>query len=929
MRRLLMMFVVLLLALSAVRAQGPVSAPTAPRLELNDERLLHLFDFEEADDLNFEDMPRYWFIVGRSGQTADAGFLRLPLHKQLLERQGFPKYATVGFNRPQQEKGDHSLKLTLNGGSAAAFLQVGALAAVPRSDYVITARVRTDKLEHARARLLAYYVNASGERIAMSAESTPLITTDGQWQTVLLRLPGEFDDAAWIGMQAELLQPQHQPAAANADPAAAHGRHTVTYQDVRGDAWFDDIAVWQVPRVVVRTQSAINLITAPDRPELALEVRDLTGRELTALITVYDHARHPIARTSRRIGQGNTAIWRWSPRIERYGWYLIDFALHEPDGLGGVMPTPVARTLRTFIWMPRRQRIDRYAQRRFIVDAPDADVREIALLTEVLRAAGLSDATLSAWSAETMSTDVEQRQIDLEQAVSQLVRSGAHVTMSFSPTPRELRTQLDLDANDPLALFAHRRGDWLAHVRPVLLRQGQHTRRWQWGKPSAAALVYDVDLAAHLRAADDVLREFTPRPMMVLPWRLSQPRRAAIDQPGVEYAIDVPPSILPVQFGDHLEEWTRSPAPSYTLHLRVDDATRLTHERRVEDLALRMLHAWEHEPAGLGVERPWTVGKDKYSAVHPDPLLAVFSTVAHKLAGRRVVGRLPLGDGLQAMIFNDTTGNRGGMLAVWNESAEEEAGAVELYLGESPVISDVWGNEAKLERVNGRHRFFATRTPQFIEGIDARLARFRSMFSFESKLVRSSQGVHHHTIVLGNPWPRPIQGEFLITSPEGQWKFTPGRIPFDIDPGQSVSYPIEVTVPVSETSDRKWMIARVRFSAERDYDVNLRAPMELGLPDLKMHSGLTVQDGTGDAIATVFVTNTGVEPRSFYTFAIMSGYARQEAIVTSLDPGESVMRKFTFTKAGPRVHTTKIRVGVRDISGPAMMNHVLNADVVE
>lgn len=524
-------------------------------------RLLHLFDFEEADDGNFEDKPRFWYAMGRSEQSSNRNFNSKPFNQKMMARKGFPNYTTVKFNQPQSKKGPHNLHLGLNGGSAGAFVEVGAIAAVPGSDYMVTARIKTSALEYARARLIVYFIDASGRRIESSMQASDLLNTANSWEQVTIKLFGNHTDAAWIGMQVELLQPQHQMDFERSVATSKSGKHSVRYQQVKGDAWFDDIAIWQVPRVVVQTQSPVNLIVSPQQPLLTLQVRDLIGQRMLAVTTVYNHRHEVVAKTSRYVGRGRTSQWQWQPGISRYGWYLVDLSLYEstgqkPAGLVGpngqvtpvdgltlssppqanaapnkpvapvalvnagntsspAIPTtavtqltkpagqprgrsisdetdakqkvvPITRALRAFLLLPKREHMARHDKQRFTVDVHEATGRELSLLPAVLKAGGLRSVSVSGWRRNTTSANIHMQQNVLDQLLDPLNQLNVAIEVNLSPVPDEIVDRLGVNRHNPIWLFGQPIKNWEPFVKPMLMRQGQHVRRWQLG-PSATA----------------------------------------------------------------------------------------------------------------------------------------------------------------------------------------------------------------------------------------------------------------------------------------------------------------------------------------------------------------------------------------------------------------------------------------------------------
>jgi len=79
-----------------------------------------------------------------------------------------------------------------------------------------------------------------------------------------------------------------------------------------------------------------------------------------------------------------------------------------------------------------------------------------------------------------------------------------------------------------------------------------------------------------------------------------------------------------------------------------------------------------------------------------------------------------------------------------------------------------------------------------------------------------------------------------------------------------------------------------------------------------------------DAVVTQFITNQGDKPVSLYAFVQTPGFPRQEGIISRLNPGQAIIRRFVIegvTSQGPV--DQPLRVGLRETRGPAVLNHVL------
>ncbi|MCC6580925.1 MAG: hypothetical protein IT440_10830 [Phycisphaeraceae bacterium] len=899
-----------------------------------DSRLVRMFDFEEAAQGNFEDMPMSWYRIGTPPRHGDAAFSKLPLHDHLIAAKGYPNYTDVRFDHPQQEQGNHCPYLGLDGSNAGAFLEVGAIPAVPSSNYRVTAQVRTSELTTSHAVVFAYFVDGYGKLIESSMTQTPPLRTGGQWESVSLNLTGEYGNAAWIGVQVELRQQ-------TSDPASLLGEHQIVLTQIRGEAWFDNVGIWQLPSIAIRTSSPVNVIRHPQKPKLTMEVRDLTGRPLDAEVTVYDHRLAPVATLKQALGDGASPVWNWTPTLPRFGWYLVDMIVHDHgDAIDAGAAKPpgqaiaVARTLAAMLWLPDIKAKSVSDLTRFGILAEGLPDEELNLTPMMMGALNLTNLTVSAWSDETTDTTIDQRLATLDQVIESMLGHGGRVALSFSPLPRQMAKRMDLDDRSPFELSETARNYWEPMLKPVLLREGQRVQSWWLTQVPNAASAYEPELTPRLADIRHQLQRLAPQPRMVLPWRLDQQENA--DSRGADsMVLHVSQAVRPEMFGEYLAPWRklfpdRSDSPDSSVggdagllaHLELPPATELAHPRRIDDLAIRMLCAWEASFDGLYLTLPWTVSTQPQLRLHPDPLLGVYAQIAHLMAGRKVVGRFNLARGIPCLILD---GAEGGLLAAWNQQAQDDNTLVNLYLGPNPQVMDVWGNISTPPLVNGRHQLTLSSTPCFIDGADIELATFRSSFTMNDPFIESRQTVHPRVLILRNPWPRTVSGHLMVVEPE-KWHISPQRVFFSIAAGQEYEIPVELSFPASEVAGEKELVAELEFSSVRRYNVRFTTPMELGLKDIRFDANLSVEGkdaDTEDVIVTQLVTNHGMSPVSLYAFANLQGFPRQERIISNLKAGQSILRRFRFPNAKAQALQQPIRAGLREVNGPAVLNHVL------
>ncbi len=881
-------------------------------------RQVALFDFEEAKFNNLESLPRHWYVIGRRPDTSDPNFSRQPLHQELARLTGYPHFTEVRFDRPQQEAGNHALLLKLSGGNAGAYVAVGTLPVVPGGDYLVTARVRTDGLRHARAVLRAYFVNAAGERLEQSQRQSEPMRTDGRWQELAVKLPGDDEAASWLGMQLELLQPERSPR-------SPLGGQQVLLQDVSGQALFDDVAVWQLPRVSLRTDSEVNIVRQPRQVSLRMDVRDLTGHRMRAQTVVYDHRLREVARTEQEVGGGLPTSWRWNPPLRGAGWYLADLRVRGETG-GAV----VARAVCSLLWLGPAQATESSEGSRFWLDASGVPREELAFLPQMLEALKLRGAVVSAFDPQSDLQELSRSGGALERVVQEVLAGGNSVELNLAPLPVELAQGLNLDPDKPFGMFAHRPGDWEPYLAPVMLRFGQRVSRWRLGEARSGDAFFFEQYPRMLATAAHHAQQLAPQPRLLVPWRVQQSPRSDGASAAVGFALHVPEGVTPAALPEHLHAWrqrsdgTSAPEAELVLDLALPSATNMSHASRIDHLAQRMIYAWSAGVWGLSVPSPWTRSDDRQLSLLPDPLLGVFAVVSQQLSGRRVTDWLPLSPGLRCAILE---GPSGGMLALWSDGASPEQAVMHEYLGPSPVMVDVWGERRPVPLVQGKHRVQATSTPIFIEGIDAKLALFRAAFKLDDPFIESRQTPHERTLTIRNPWSRTISGSMLVVGPEN-WRISPTKHFFSIASGRSSTVPVTLSFPVSEVTGPKKFTVRMDFIADEHYVVDLSTEMQLGLRDIGFDASVGSESnpqGGLDAVVTSLVTNRSNRPVSLYAFASMPGQPRQERIIARLLPGQTTVRRFRFTGAGSDevLRTTPLRAGLRETAGPAMANVLL------
>src|SRR5688572_11024663 len=212
------------------------------------ERVLRMIDFEERRLGNPEELPMHW---GK------------------IEGAGYPHYVDGFLSRERARSGTYGFKLELNGGSLAYRYDAGRVKVRPRSHYRVETFVQTTALKHARARLTVYFVDVDGRKVAGTERHSPLFVSKAGnegWERLAVELSAT-KDADSLVMELALLQPAQYSL-------VSLGEQTLFPQDIRGAAWFDDVAVSQVPKVKMSTERPGNIFRRGESLDVTVLVND-------------------------------------------------------------------------------------------------------------------------------------------------------------------------------------------------------------------------------------------------------------------------------------------------------------------------------------------------------------------------------------------------------------------------------------------------------------------------------------------------------------------------------------------------------------------------------------------------------------------------------------------------------------------------------
>lgn len=880
-------------------------------------RAVRLFDFEPSPREVF-DLPRFWDMA----QDAPGA-----------PRPGFPRWNQAGFDfESPAYRGQGSLRLTTRGGSACLRLESGVIAVFPNTDYLVTGMVRARGLERARAAIVVRYLDRANRPIP-GGETTSELVGSGPWRSLWATLPSRVTGAAFIQIDLVILQPEQFQR-------STLGKHQVWSEDRDADAWFDEVSVLQMPSVRLVTQEPTNIIESPARPMVEVSIRDLTGEALAADLVATDASGREVDREHREVPGGRTT-WTWEPRLPAYGWYAIRLDLTTAAMRVGVVESRL-------VWAPSvSEGIDSTDRARFGLLVRGVPSGGSSWLARAARAGGFGSITLPAWKPDLTAAGATAHALAMRSDIRTLSESGQSVALWLDELPVELMVSARLATTDAVSGLQSAAPAWSPYLDPLLDRFGQSVRRWWVGRPDSLLPAQGVDRAA--AALRDQLVKLVPGPLVVVPWPIDAEPGVMGDGVG-EVAAFVPWTTPAESIREHLDVWDASARPVTLVIEPLPSA--FTPMDRAIALARRMIEAWAGPTRStttpgvrFGLIEPWTP-----SAEHsPTPRveMAVVRNLSERLSGRRVVGELEAREGVRCYVLASPSrlDDVPGALVLWATDPAALGVPLDVYLGEGRLRAiDLFGNEVPLGRSGGRagqpatHQIPVGEAPLFVEGVDVELALLVSSFRVDPGTIAAAAGEHQMDLILKNPWPTRIDGRLSVLEPGGlssetgirdrTWRISPRVSSFTIGPGREGRIPLSVAFGPLEEAGRKEVVADLEIEGRGLGTVRLRTSFEISLADVRLEiSYRWLPEGVGtDLMIEARVTNMGQTPETLILTAVPppeSGYRRDRASISDLEPGQTVVRRFAFPNARELLRGQKITIGAQDNRTKARLNKAI------
>ncbi len=869
------------------------------------QRVVRHFDFEEAEEFPIE-MPLNFVQI----LTNEPGHALGDNKEQTGNPPGFLGFGTMQLRNDESTSGRWSFRFDLNGGSMAARITRGVIPVLPGSDYRVSINTRTKGLKYSRVRMAAWLNDVKGIPIPRSrVESTPR-QTHGAWTTIDLEVVGDFDDAADLVVELQLVQPRHF------DSRMGEENRPIG-EDIHGTAWFDDLIIRNIPRIELSTTTPGNLFIGPDHPALSIRVQDIARQPLAMRLRILDlngQVVHEISAPAPRA----RAAKNFTLPLGKFGWYAAVLDI-TGDGVFSEQ-----RTLR-FAYLPTPDSGMRSLNRRFgvvvldpLIDAcPDAPVKMSVL--------GVGDVVAPVWDA---SMDFENTEIHFaaqRQVLDDLLTRGLTVTFSLNSIPEGLARMQGLGSDRLLELFGLKVEVWKPYLVELLMNYGLEVPRWQIGMVGRGMSTGHDDMAAMMQKAMEQLGQFIPQFQPA--WPLVMESDGRDFAPHGTRHFYVSHELSPNDMEAYVATWLED-GSDFALTLEPLPLDSFSPRQRVTDLAIRGLQAWRAGAPIIRIAAPWGPQIEGSANRQPTPSFPMWRTLAQHLKGRRVLGTMNVAEGVECWILGDEATDQGA-LVVWDSRLSSGApGSLDALLASGPVtVVDLDGNARTIMPEEGRHHIPLGSAPVFIEGINPMLCLFHGGLTIRPDFIPTIAAVHEQEIVLNNPWSVAIGGTLRIVD-DGGLHINPRVMSFSIRAGGEVRLPVAVETSRSMTAGMKRIEAEVSLSAENEYFLQLSDEVEVGLKTLKCtpvwRTALNPRTGRTDLVVGLTILNRGPRPVNLDVYLFAPEFPRLHKLIGGLRPGDTAIRSFYLDDGARRLSGSEIGVGVQERDGDARLNFSLD-----
>ena len=825
-----------------------------------------------------------------------------------LTRPGYQIFGGKATDHEFAATGEHSLRFDVDGGSMGIAIRDGEIPVFPQSRYMVTARVCTKGLVNSGAVLAVHFNDDQGRQIPGTERTTEVIRTNGAWTTLAVEARTDVAEARDLVFEMRLDQPSIETGAPR-------------LVDVGGHVWFDDIELWQLPRVDFRSDPPSGVTRLPEAPVLSASLRDLVVASTVASLKVFDLDGTLVLDRSLVADTGRADLSLDLSGLPS-GWYRGEFEVRDGDRV-------VARSEQPLSILPEYGPVAfGYRSPEFGIALSPFSLEEEPAWLDLMLELRPDYLVLPVWTAGGSVLLDPMAQTGIDRILDQLLEAQIEPVFELAAVPGDLCDREHLDPDQLMEFLSAEPEAWQQALAPWMLQFGDEISRWRIDSDRVLSGSERVDLVRKLVAFST---EFVAAPQMEFAGHVD----SILDDP------DVPSSAVLLTVHD--EEATdacaalsgRTPDTSLVMHFpRQSTDDRVTPRERGERLARQLAETWAAGAGTLEIAPPWEgdprsdheFGDAKFGL---DVTGFVFDRFASLLSGRPPEAVVPLGRHARAILVG---GEGPPLIVAWGH---QPGVTLQVGLGRHAStlrIHDLLGGVREIPVSDEPVRLSLSGAPVVIEGVDADLGLFRGSARLIPENVQAASGAHEVELELHNPWTETLEVKVRPIGP-AHWDFQPVSREITIAAGEAVRLPFEYIFPRFQTD------GDVDFWFEVDVMDDQGPPIDLLIPSTILSDRVTLdtdlkitmnEHGEPSGVqVTVRAMNNGSSPISLESFVSTQLYAPKRKWLPELLPGASATSSFRFPYGHEQLQGRSIRVGVVEFDGNLRINRDLRVPVAE
>jgi hypothetical protein len=797
--------------------------------------------------------------------------------------------------------GGSSLRFHLEGGSISYRMRPEA--AIPirlDADYRVSARVRTEDLRHATARLEIRVVDGRRWRDRDASAGDPVAdatiallhatslesSAEGRWVDLVTTVRTEgrpFEDADDLRLFVALQVVQ--PGFDEHDSAAPEVVPIVRLEDIDGRAWFDEIEVRRSPRLRVTPSSASGIQRGEDAIEFEVVVDDPTGGIQSATVELQDIDGRIVDRRAVPVDVVETQAI--SLAADGPGWFEAVLRTRNLAGQGmerrhGVLVLPGSdsrsgRDAPRFGVSIARWTPETLESLDSTLNALDPDAVEISIWPEE------NDGRASLEGVEAMRRLLDRQRRAGREPMVAFDRLHGGLAATARVEPQAVRAALEDDGEH---VWRRAIGDWM-------LRLGTSISRWR--------VEGDPDGSGAPELFRELARTFVADPVVLVGTGFESAR--SFNELEESCRIGTP------DLGSRAQAELSSDDLAGATVLLAAPPEEWTVRDRIDAAARRAMAAW-----GAGVERTLLRWDPQAS---PDPALVAWAGLSRGLGSRQPAGEVRCSDTATCLVAD---GGHDAALVVWSDLVARTE-VLRIPVGvEAVEVLELDGRRRRVAVSGGQLELEIGSTPRIVLGADRLPILIASEARFEPETLGLGRREHAVELVVRNPIEQPIDGELRFDPPPG-WSIDPPRPRVRALAGELIRIPLSISWSGPQMLGTIDVPMRLDIRSPRPMRIPIDVPLVLESEALVVTADWSIARGGGDVgespiILTVEIENVGTRTLDLELAVSAWRVGRERRTITRLAPGAREVRRLPIRAGFDRLAGTDLRVEVRELDGP-------------